>query len=80
MPTIHLGHINEVQKYLTLDRHVYSNHIFPVNAKWFNGLPPVYQLIIQEGANVASQTAQRNDPHSADHSVERVPQGRHGNL
>ncbi len=33
VPTISLGHINEVQKYLTLDRHVYSNHIFPISAK-----------------------------------------------
>ena len=52
-----MGHINEVQKYLTLDRHVYSNHIFPVNKKWFEGLPPVYQLIIQQGALEATQTA-----------------------
>lgn len=59
VPTIALGHINEVQKYLTLDRHVYSNHIFPVNAKWFNKLPDVYQLIIKQGADVASQTARR---------------------
>lgn len=59
VPTIALGHINEVQKYLTLDRHVYSNHIFPVNAKWFNGLPDVYQLIIQQGAAKASETARR---------------------
>lgn len=59
VPTIALGHIEEVQKYLVLDRHVYSNHIFPVNAKWFNGLPPVYQLIIQEGARKASETARR---------------------
>lgn len=59
VPTIALGHINEVQKYLTLDRHVYSNHIFPVNAAWFNKLPAVYQLIIQDGARKASETAQR---------------------
>lgn len=59
VPTIALGKINEVQKYLTLDRHVYSNHIFPVNAKWYNDLPPVYQLIIKQGAEVASKTAQR---------------------
>jgi tripartite ATP-independent transporter DctP family solute receptor len=59
VPTIALGRINEVQKYLTLDRHVYSNHIFPVNAKWYGGLPPVYQLIIQQGALEASETARR---------------------
>lgn len=59
VPTISLGHLNEVQKYLTLDRHVYSNHIFPVNAKWFNKLPDVYQIIIKQGALKASKTAQR---------------------
>jgi tripartite ATP-independent transporter DctP family solute receptor len=59
VPTISLGHINEVQKYLTLDRHVYSNHIFPISAKWFNQQPTVYQVIIQEGALVASETARR---------------------
>ena len=57
VPTIALGHLNEVQKYLTLDRHVYSNHIFPVNAKWYGKLPSVYQLIIQQGALKASETA-----------------------
>ena len=59
VPTISLGKINEVQKYLTLDRHVYSNHIFPISAKWFNQQPTVYQVIIQEGALVASETARR---------------------
>lgn len=59
IPTIALGHLDEVQKYLTLDRHVYSNHIFPVNAKWYNSLPPVYQLIIQQGAWKARDTATR---------------------
>jgi tripartite ATP-independent transporter DctP family solute receptor len=59
VPTIALGRLNEVQKYLILDRHVYSNHIFPVNAKWFNGLPPVYQLILEQGAWKASETARR---------------------
>jgi TRAP-type transport system periplasmic protein len=53
------GNIDEVQKYLTLDRHVYSNHIFPVNEKWYNALPPVYQLIIQQEALKARQTATR---------------------
>lgn len=59
VPTISLGKINEVQKYLTLDRHVYSNHIFPISAKWFNQQPIVYQAIIQEGALIASETARR---------------------
>ncbi len=59
VPTIAMGHINEVQKYLTLDRHVYSNHIFPINKKWFDAQPPVYQLIIQQGAAKAAQTARR---------------------
>jgi len=59
VPTMAMANLQEVQKYLTLDRHVYSNHIFPVNAKWFNGLPAVYQLIIQQGADEASKTARR---------------------
>lgn len=59
LPTIAMGHINEVQKYLTLDRHVYSNHVFPVNAKWFNKQADVYQLIIKQGALKASETARR---------------------
>jgi len=59
LPTIAMGHINEVQKYLTLDRHLFSIHVFPVNAKWFNKLPDVYQLIIRQGAVKASDTARR---------------------
>ncbi len=59
IPTIDLGRLQEVQKYLTLDRHVFSLHIFPVNAKWFNGLPAVYQEIIKEGAIQAQDAATR---------------------
>ncbi|SFM42578.1 TRAP transporter substrate-binding protein [Thermodesulforhabdus norvegica] len=38
----------EVQKYLTLTHHVYSAHIDIANLKWFNGLPPEDQKLIEE--------------------------------
>jgi len=38
----------EVQKYLSLTKHVYSSHIDVANLKWFNSLPPEDQKLIQE--------------------------------
>jgi C4-dicarboxylate-binding protein DctP len=38
---------NEVQKYITLDGHVWSENFIMVNTKWFNSLPAEYQHIIK---------------------------------
>ncbi|GMO47811.1 MAG: hypothetical protein Pg6C_09930 [Treponemataceae bacterium] len=39
----------EVQKYITLDGHVWSENFVMANKKWFDSLPPEYQHIIKIG-------------------------------
>jgi len=59
IPTFLLGSLQEVQKYMTMDGHVYSQlHMF-VNDKWFNGLPKEYQEIIQRGGKEAGYAGER---------------------
>lgn len=59
IPTFLLGSLQEVQKYMVMDGHVYSQlHMF-VNDKWFNGLPKEYQEIILRGGEAAGHAGQR---------------------
>jgi TRAP-type C4-dicarboxylate transport system substrate-binding protein len=59
IPTFLLGSLQEVQKYMTMDGHVYSQlHMF-VNDKWFNGLPKEYQKIILRGGELAGYAGER---------------------
>jgi TRAP-type C4-dicarboxylate transport system substrate-binding protein len=60
IPTIIIGAVYEVQKYLVLDRHVYTQiHLF-VNDEWFNGLPKEYQEIILRAGEKAGYIGQRS--------------------
>ncbi len=45
----------EVQKYLSLTKHVYSAHIDIANLKWFQSLPPEDQKLIEESMIEASR-------------------------
>ena len=59
IPTFLLGSLQEVQKYMTMDGHVYSQlHMF-VNDKWFSGLPKEYQEIILMGGKEAGWAGER---------------------
>lgn len=59
IPTFLLGSLQEVQKYMVMDGHVYSQlHLF-VNDKWFNSLPKKYQEIILRGGEKAGYAGQR---------------------
>lgn len=59
IPTMILGSIQEVQKYMIMDGHVYTQlHMF-VNDKWFNGLPKEYQEIILRGGEEAGYAGER---------------------
>lgn len=58
LPSILLGNIYQVQKYLTLDGHRYGCDLFFLNEKWFQGLPKEYQVIIDAGGNYASDYGQ----------------------
>lgn len=50
-----LGKIYEVQKYLTLDRHVWSEDILVMNANKFKSLPIAAQQIVQQGAKLGAE-------------------------
>jgi len=50
------GRLYEVQKYLTLDGHVYSTSFFMINDEWFKSLPKSYQKIILDAGRAATVT------------------------
>jgi len=52
---IALGKIYEVQKYLTLDGHVWSEDVMVMNANKFNSLPIAAQQIIKQGAKIGAE-------------------------
>jgi len=59
IPTMILGSLQEVQKYMVMDGHVYSQlHLF-VNDKWFNGLSKENQAIILRGGELAGYAGER---------------------
>lgn len=52
---IRIARLDEVQKYLTLDGHLYSVVAIFVNEKWFQSLPPEYRQAILRSARIAAQ-------------------------
>ena len=50
------GRLAEVQKYLTLDGHVYSTSYFIINDNWLKTLPDAYQKIILDAGRAATIT------------------------
>lgn len=51
---IYANKLNEVQKYLTLDGHVFTFVTFVVSKDWYDKLDPSYQQILNEGVKIAS--------------------------
>ena len=49
---IYASKFNEVQKYVTLDGHVYDTNIFLVGTQFYNGLTPEQQQLVQEGTKL----------------------------
>ena len=58
IPAIIAGSLYEVQKYMVMDGHVYTQLHIMVNDDWFNGLPAEYQKIILQGGEKAGNTGQ----------------------
>ena len=54
VPTILMAKLHEVQKYITLDGHVYGVDYFAVNEKFFQSLPADLQYILLDSAKIAS--------------------------
>ncbi len=60
--SIFLGKIQEVQKYLTMDGHVWSENVMVMNSDKFNSLPIGVQQVIMAGARLsveANNTAEK---------------------
>jgi tripartite ATP-independent transporter DctP family solute receptor len=53
LPTILLGKLEEVQKYIILDGHVYSMQFTLVNDAWFQSQKPALQEAIMSGGRIA---------------------------
>ena len=53
---IRTARLEEVQKYLTLDGHLYSFVAIYVNEKWFQSLPAEYQQILLASAKLSAQS------------------------
>lgn len=47
----------EVQKFMSVNEHVYGFHMIIVNDAWFTKLPPGHQQILVDGAQLHAQTA-----------------------
>lgn len=54
VPTILMAKLYEVQKYVTLDGHVYGVDYFAINEKFFQSLPADLQYILLDSAKIAS--------------------------
>jgi tripartite ATP-independent transporter DctP family solute receptor len=54
VPTILMAKLHEVQKFITLDGHVYGVDWFVINEKFFQSLPPDLQYILLDSAQIAS--------------------------
>lgn len=56
---IYMQKFYEVQKYLTISRHVYSPAVLIVNDRWFGRLPEDLQKVLVEGARIYRDECRR---------------------
>jgi C4-dicarboxylate-binding protein DctP len=49
--------LNEVQRYLSTNEHVYGFHMVIANDRWFSGIPAEHRRILTEACNLHAQTA-----------------------
>ena len=59
IPTLLMSRVYEVQKYMTLDQHFFSQTQILVNDRWFNALPKEYKAIILEGGRYMMDVGRR---------------------
>ena len=52
---IYANKLHEVQKYLTLDGHVFTFVTFVVSKDWYDKLDPSYQQILNDGIKIATE-------------------------
>ncbi|NLM95146.1 MAG: C4-dicarboxylate ABC transporter substrate-binding protein, partial [Firmicutes bacterium] len=54
VPIIEMYKLHEVQRYLTLDGHIYSPQFILINEKFYQSLPPEDQYIFADSARIAA--------------------------
>lgn len=62
----------EVQKYLTLDGHVYNPFTFIVNDAFFSSLPAKYQTVLKEEAKHWSDVERQLNTEQAERSIQKL--------
>lgn len=55
-PVVYGGGLGEVQKYYTLNEHVFGLHVIIANDEWFKSLPAGHQQVIQDAAQLMAWT------------------------
>ncbi|MCP4399778.1 MAG: DctP family TRAP transporter solute-binding subunit [bacterium] len=51
---VKLGSLDEVQKYITLDGHIWSENYLIINDEFFNSLPEKFQVVLKEAGSQAA--------------------------
>lgn len=69
IPVVIIGSVYEVQDYMTLDGHVYSQTHTIANDDWFNDLPVLYQQIILDGGEKAGFVGEKYVRAYRDHGL-----------
>lgn len=73
IPSIYMGKLYEVQKYLTMDGHVWTTDVWVMNKAWFDKLPLAYQGIITAGGLIMQQVGQRMCAVETDIAMDFLP-------
>jgi len=74
IPVVIIGSVYEVQDYMTLDGHVYSQTHTITNDEWFNNLPVLYQQIILDGGVRAENVGEKYVRAYRDHGLDYLSQ------
>lgn len=72
---IYANKLNEVQKYLTLDGHVFTFVTFVVSKDWYDKLDPSYQQILNEGVKIASDHMKESCASEDAAALEKMKEG-----
>lgn len=64
--------IYEVQKFMSVNEHIYGMHLIIINDAKFNGLSPDHQKILQEGARLHAQVANSRKAYDAIAATENI--------
>ena len=73
LASIYMGNLYEVQKYLTLDGHVWTIDAFIMSSSWLESLPEPYRAIVEMGGLVMQEVMARLCDAQTDIAMEFLP-------